>query len=310
MVDVYKIFKKKSIILLSCCGLFWQACNNIDKPVSVPTYFHIDSFHFVQNNLLHPSQLPPSGTPALSLDQLVTTSHQINVAWVYYNNNPIGIFDLPATFPVITNGPGQLEVSPGIIADGENNDVINYTFYSTDTFSFNPQPGQTINHTPQTGYYADDNVWIINNFEGSSNSYFAPWEGSPGGVTVVSGDSVFEGYHSGMIALSVPNVDSSIDSTTFSFQIPTGMAYIEFDYNSTIPFYVGLQANLSNFISSTPTFLTGIYPNSGWEKFYLEVDGFTATAQATSYNFFIKADLLPGQTSGRLLIDNIQVVTN
>jgi len=309
MSDIYKKIRSFIIILFGC-SLISQGCNSIDAASPVPTYIHIDSFHFVQNNLLHPYLLPPNGTPLLQSGALVPTSHQTNVAWVYYNNNPIGIFDLPVTFPVITNGPGQLEVSPGIIADGENNDVVNYTFYSTDTFSFNPQPGQTINHTPQTGYYSDDNVWIINNFEESNQSYFAPWGGSPGGVIVITGDSVAYGYHAGMIALSIPSVDSSIDSTTFSFQIPTGMAYIEFDYNSTVPFYVGLQANLSSFISSTPSYLTGIYPNSGWEKFYLEVDGFTASAQATSYNFFIKADLLPGQTSGRLLIDNIQLITN
>ena len=307
MIEIYKKIKGLLLTIFSC-GLVLQGCNVINPSEPVPTYIHIDSFHFAQNAALKLTNL---ATGANS-NELAPTSSQVNVAWVYYNNNPVGIFDLPVTFPVITNGTvGQLDVYAGIKADGQNNDIINYPFYMDDTFSFAARPGQTINFNPKIQFYSGVTLGIISNFE-DNQTHFA--SANPGvgsiGFTPQHTDSTFEGQHSGMIALYSPTVDSAVDSTNFSFPIPAGRAYIEFDYNSTVPFYVGLQANLSNFISSIPTYLTGIYPNSGWEKFYLEVDGFTGAAQGTSYNFYIKAVLSPGQTSGRLLIDNIILVTN
>ena len=299
-----------SLILISVCCFLWQGCNIINPAEPTPTYIHIDSFHFVQNTAIHLYTLPPNGA-ASHTGGLVPLSHQTNIAWVYYNNNPIGIFDLPATIPVLATGSGQLEIYPAIIEDGENNSIAIYPFYTSDTFTFAAKPGATITHNPQTGFYFDAKVFTISNFD-DGHIYFAPWQGSPGNFKLTdinTPDSVFDGSHSGMIYLSNPSVDSAVDSTSFSFVIPSGTAYIEFDYNSTLPFYVGLQANLSHIISSTPVFLSGIYPNTGWQKFYLKVDGFTSSAQGTSYNFYIKATLSPGQTSGRLLIDNIQLVT-
>jgi hypothetical protein len=313
MLKIYQRFKSLFIILFGY-GICSPGCNTINPAEQVPTYIHIDSFHFVQTN------------PQANYDFAISTtareaspapiSHQINVAWVYYNNNPVGIFDLPATFPIITNGTsGILEVYPGILADGENNDIVNYSSFNTpDTFTFSTQPGKVINHTPVTGYTSGVNIGVISNFEDPKTG-FGPCDGTTLGIKKLDKnlypDSVFwdGGQYSGMIALYAPTVDSAIDSS-FSFPIASGVAYIEFDYNTTVDVYIGLQANESNLISSTPYYLTGIYPNTGWQKFYLEVDGFTANTQGTSYNLYIKAVLPSGQTSGRLLIDNIQIVTN
>ena len=297
--------KFSGLLLILSCSLLWHGCNIINPAEQTPTYIHIDSFHFVQS-----SGVPTLLVTNIQSQKLATLSHQTNIVWVYYNNNPVGIFDLPATIPVMANGSGQLAISPAIIEDGENNSVGVYPFYTIDTFTFAANPNKIINHTPKTGFYSDAKIGIISNFD-NNHTNFAAWGGSPGTLVCTSADSlVFEGTHSGAIFLSTPNVDSAVDSTSFSFPISLGgEAYIEFDYNSTVPFYVGLQANLSHVISSTPNYLIGIYPSSGWQKFYLRVDGFTATARGTSYNFYIKAVLSPNQTSGRLLIDNIQLVT-
>ena len=110
-------------------SLFWLSCNtNLNK--QAPTYIHIDSFKFVAN-------------PAI---KSLTLSHQINIAWVYYNNNPVGVFDLPAIIPVLANGTGVLSVVPAIIIDGQNNLTGQYPFYQTDTFTFTSQPGKIISN--------------------------------------------------------------------------------------------------------------------------------------------------------------------
>jgi len=158
-----------------------------------------------------------------------------------------------------------------------------------------------------TSFYTVTKVTTISDFEGAVN--FAKRDGNISILRIDDPSLVFAGYGTGSIMLN--NVgDSSIDSSSNTFPIPMGQnAYIEFDYKSEVPFFVGLQANLSNLYSSSPIYGAGISPSDHWQKFYYSVSDFANNAQGTSYNFYIKAVLGPGQTNGRLLIDNIQLVT-
>ena len=293
MLRIYTRLVQLTFIYFCC--LFLQGCNVINPKEQVPTYIHIDTFKFDVN--------------PLKTD--ITTSHQITQVWAYYNNNPIGQFDLPATFPIMTGGDtgtGQLELAPAIIVDGLNNLLGVYPFYQYDTFTFAIQPGKIINHLPHTSYFSNIKVVKISDFEGPVN--FSKWAGNIPMVRVTDASMVFEGYGSGSITLNAVG-DSSIDSSTVTpFAIPKGAAaFIEINYKSDVIFYLGLQANLSTVISSTPYFLAGISPSDHWQKFYLNVAEFAGQYQGDSYTLYIKAVLSAGQTHGRLLLDNIQLIT-
>ncbi len=280
---------KLIVILVFCCSL-WQSCNIINPKEQVPTYIHIDSFKFN-------SYLPG-----------VTATHQITCISVYYNNSTIGFFDLPATIPILATGKGRLEISPGIAIDGLNNLSSVYPFYRIDTSSFTAQPGKIIYYTPQTGFYTDAKIHLISDFTGATG--FVRESGTRDILTVKEDSLVFGTGGTGSVQLIAPG-DSSIDYAIQTFAIPSGnSSYIEFDYNSSVPLYVGLQANLGSVVSSTPFFLAGINPSLGkWKKFYLSVADFNGQYQGTSYTFYIKTVLPDGQPYGRLLIDNIQLVT-
>jgi len=289
-----KIFTRVILfVFIYCFGLFSQGCNVINPKEQIPTYIHIDTFRFDVNPLL------PN----------ISTSHLINSVCVYYNNNLIGSYDLPATFPIKTagdSGTGKLEIAPGIAVNGQNNLLDIYPFYQIDTSTFTIQPGKIINHLPRTLYYTGAKVTKISDFEGPVN--FSLSAGQIPMVKVTDPAIVFEGAASGSISLNAVG-DSSVDSSTVaSFVIPEGAAFVEFNYKSDVPFYVGLQANY-NTIHSTPYYLVGISPISHWQKFYVNVATFAATYKATTYTLYIKAVLAEGQTSGRLLLDNIQLVT-
>ena len=215
----------------------------------------------------------------------------------------------------MASGTQSLQFEPIIAVNGQNNMLDAYSYYTIDTSTLVANPGHIVNYTPKTGFYSAAKVTNIANFEKDSDTGFDPWGGDQVLIRV-SGDTLglIGSTHSGLIQLNAIG-DSSVDSTKKPFGIPDGAAFIEFDYKSTIPFYIGLQANLSSKITSTPNYLIGVNPSpgNGWQKFYLEVDGFTAQAQSgitgVTYNLYIKAVLADGQTSGRLLIDNIELVT-
>jgi hypothetical protein len=292
MKDIYT--KSIYLVFLLSCGLFWQGCNIINPHEQTPTYVHVDSFSFQKNPLINS-----------------TASHQITQVWAYYNNNTIGIFDLPATFPVLTNGSdsGSLELAPAVVIDGQNNFLGVYPFYSLYSAPLKSQPGKIINYQPTTELYSNVKVYNISDFEGSS--HFQLWGGNIPMTVVTDPSMVFEGGGSGSILLSNPG-DSSVDSTVTAFAIPSGAAFIEFDYKSDLQFYVGLQANEGVIASTTAYYLAGIQPSQPsdrWQKFYLSVADFAAQYKGTTYNLYIKTSLSAGISHGRLLLDNIQLVT-
>ncbi|MES2702210.1 MAG: hypothetical protein V4649_06200 [Bacteroidota bacterium] len=272
------------LLLLLCWGMMVHSCNIINPKENIPTYFHIDSFR-TQNNF----------------------SHKITAVWVYYNNGTVGVFDLPATFPVMAAGEGILGLAPGIAVDGQNSQVTPYPFYTLDTTMFTAQPGTIITKVPETRYYSLVKQTTISDFEGGITN-FGKWSGNAN-VVPVSADSLrFDGGFSGAIYLNAVG-DSSVDSSITTFSIPTGTtAFIEINYKSTVPFYLGLQAKELS-LTTPPYFLAGVNPSAGWQKFYLNAQAFATRYPASTYHFYIKAVLAPGQTSGRLLIDNIKLVT-
>ena len=141
------ISMRSKLFLFLCGGLFWLGCNT-GKNIVVPTYIYIDSFYFKVNP--HLSNIPASS--------------QITNVSVFYNNNPVGNFDLPATIPILVAGNGTLAVYPGIHVDGLNNYISPYPFYQPDTSGVAAKPGKIINRIPVTSFYNTIKPYLISGF--------------------------------------------------------------------------------------------------------------------------------------------------
>jgi hypothetical protein len=227
--------------------------------------------------------------------------------WVYLNNNPVGIFDLPVTVPLMLTEPGVVSVSPGISVSGFNSFQAVYPFYSNHTLAVSPQPGKTINYSPITGYRSSVRYKTISNFEiGSTN--FSLFSGDVNiGLTGNDPDK-FEGNSSGRILLKRPTDTLSESYTSLSFYIPELKdAYLELNYKCDVPFFLGMQSTSGS--ANYKTYLAGVYPSDGkWKKFYLALKDFVGQYPGDYYVLFLKANLPTGTTTGKVLLDNIQLV--
>jgi len=304
-----KIIKPSVLVLFFACitVFMFDKCRVIHYQEQIPTYIHIDSFGFVYNNSVHPLNL--SGSNAL----YYTTSHYVSTVWAYYNNNPVGAFDLPATIPILANDSGTLQLQPGIDMDGLNDFLTSYPFYEFDTFSFNANPGKIITHEPNTRFFNNVALREISYFDQGLEG-FGPWGVWNGAdISVLSNSSlVFQGRGSGQIQLNRGLRDTFSIDTSASFPIAydsssTNPAFIELNYLSTMPFSIGIKGNLAG-IYDTET-LISLYPSPTWQKVYLQVTDFVQQFKATSYNLYIYAGLLPDTATGSLYIDNVQLVT-
>jgi hypothetical protein len=279
-----------SIAVLLILG--FGSCNIINPSETTPTYVQIDSFTF-------------SGV------QRGSSSHKITNVWVYFNNTPVGNFDLPAKFPVIVNAPGTLLVAPGIDYDGLISQELVYPLYTGDTMHLSPAPGTVVSFKPKTGYLPSSDLKFEETFE-SNPILFSRYSGDTGIVRTYAAGEVYEGGASGAIYIT-PNQDSAVvvSSDIAKAITPGADAYIELDYKGTLTLRVGMYA-MSNTTGEVVTKqLIGIKPRNEWGKFYIDIKNFIGTHQDATYKVLIRADRgdIPKTSGGSLFIDNIKVVS-
>lgn len=281
--------KMKATACLIIIISLWAAtngCDIINPAEQVPTYVHIDSFSF--------SATPNSGS----------TSHKISSVWVYFDNQIVGAFDLPANIPVLGSGKGKLLVMPGITYSGLNDVQYPYPYYTTDTMTLQTGTGLTVNFTPKTHYITDSLLNLtIEDFENSNS--FINYTGDTNVVRVHDSTLVFEGQYSGYIFLKTADYSESILNIPFTTK--GSEAFVEINFKSSIPFEVGLQASdLSG--SLFVQYIYGFKPQAEWTKIYVGLAEFITTYPNDDYRLVIKA--IPQDSSGGYVqLDNIKIIS-
>ncbi len=289
--------KLKYLVILLLGGLYLSGCKNLYTPASVPTYVHIDSFSFRSK----PDDYAKYGS----------ASHDINYVWAYYNNNPVGVFQLPVTFPIITNGSqGSLLLEPGITINGLTSFETPYPFYTADTSTLITNAGKVNYVQPATGYNQAATMRFIDDFEFGTQFTRYSSNSTDSIVKVTDPSMVYEGKGAGYINLKTTSDSSEIISQK-GFPLPAGDAYLEINYKGTLPFYIGGAGTDANGNIYPAYYLIGVKPSDTWKKLYVSLGTLESTyTQATTFYITIKTYVPSGQTSGYVLLDNIKVFTD
>lgn len=282
-------------VAVLCCLGWTTGCNVINPEEKVPNYVHIDSFTF--------------NAPAYSA--FGSGSHKITNVWVYYNNNPIGVFDLPVTFPVIVDQPGgTLTVVPGVDMNGFHSQNTIYPFYATDSIHLTPNPGVVQNWDPHTGYTSTAKMLWTEDFE-TGNS-FTKLDGDTTLMRTTDPNLVFEKKGSGYIYMdTLFSLSENVTNSSNVF-VPTvgATTYIEIDYKSTAQLQIGLMAEFTN---ADPQwyYIAGVKPHpDGWNKLYVNATDFINAYEGYQYRVVVGTGLPDGvQNQGWVLIDNIKVIS-
>jgi hypothetical protein len=289
--------KFNNLFFLFFICILWSSCNIINPTEPIPTYIHIDSFKFVDNEQARTG----------------SASHAISTVWVTYNGTIVGVYDLPATIPIIATGSGFLTLGPGVSINGMNNFESVYPFYNYDTSTFVANPGKTINYLPTTSYYGAlaDTFCFMENFEDANSFVSDTTMGQVYMVRTASADSVFEGHFSGAIRLNSVN-DSAQIRIPDSVALPGGAAFCEFNYKGTANLAFGMYAFFeadSIFNASGIQYYYGFNPSpDGWQKIYISMADLAAQYPGAFYYVYFKATVVSGESNGYILMDNVKIV--
>lgn len=280
------------VLIFLITVLAGTGCNLVNPAENTPTYLHVDSFSFVTNDYVKEG----SG------------SQKITSAWVFCNNQSVGVFEVPFTVPVIMDGPGQIQVIPGISISGLSYET-QYPFFTSSSFTTDAKPGGIVSYTPKISYVPTAKFQWKENFE-LGNSFLETNSDDPTDTSIVqvtSPDKVFEGGASGYIYLDAAHPTSE-NISNISFPVTQGQAYVEINYKAGTSFQVGAQT-LSNGII-VYEYIAGVKAKENWNKLYIDLSAFTSKyTQAKDFRLMIKATLDDGLSSGYVLVDNIKVIS-
>jgi len=263
-------FSSRCILFLALfLALGLSSCRKFSSQ-SVPAYIHIESI-------------------PVECDYYVygANTSRITDAWVYVDDQVIGCYELPATFPILEKGPHKVSIYGGIMENGRGSARGPYPFYKPAIYrDLNLVEDSIINLTPVLTYYPiNEGVQVgwMEDFETANSLEPMPQSDTAiESVGYATDNHIWfhdpDSYRSGRIQLPPDSLDffvATIDEMTF-YSGYVDYCLMEMDYNCNDTFFVGVRYLEDNTIYSHP--IVKVVPTDKehdrpnvWKKMYINL---------------------------------------
>lgn len=230
---MYRKFTLYAFFVLAVFSVVFASCRKFEGSQTIPAYIHIESI------------VVDSLTDYFTYG---ATTSKITDAWVYVDDDPIGCFELPATFPVLKHGPHKVTIYGGIMSNGIAAARASYPFYKPQIYeSLNLVEDSIINLQPVLNYYpiggGVEKGWM-EDFETANT--LLPVAGSDTSIIRINGSEAWHSsnsFYSGKIVLPPDSLDFTV-ATADEYSFHTGYlqyCMVEMDYNCNDAFFVGVM---------------------------------------------------------------------
>lgn len=278
-----------SIILFTLVGISFSSCSKDKQEAAIPAYIAINNFTLTTDYINEGS-----------------ASENITDAWVYLNDNLVGVYQLPAKFPVIQTGNYNLKIFAGIKENGIGSTRVRYLLYSNYEEQVLLEKGVTLTVNPAIGYQSIAQFPWIEDFEGASLSF--TYHAQSDTTIDKSTLNVFEGSYSGRASLTATMDYFEMQSPVLTNLPKNGnLIFLEFDYKINETLLVGVYAGTDQLS------LVFLNPTEDWNKIYINLTNLiTSTASASSYKVYFGILDTPSNPfvidNPELYFDNIKIV--
>lgn len=241
-------------------------------------------------------------------------THNFSDAWVYINDEVIGVFEVPFKIPLLQSGTCTIKLFPTIRNNGIAATKKIYPFMEVFQVTTELIKNQTTTLNPVTKYNTNSQ-FSIEDFEDPLNlDILADQNTSAIKSTPTSNIDLqpFNGNFYGFIELN--SIDSTwIASTQNQLLIAKGReAYLEIDYYNTNTLTTGIiYVKPDNSTQNNPNILLQSQntPSIRWKKIYIdlkELIGYSPNGSNFLQSFIARLD--EGKNESEIRLDNIKVV--
>ena len=237
-------------------------------------------------------------------------SSKITDAWVYFDDEFIGVYPIPSVIPVLKVGTKDIIVNAGIKKNGISASRVSYPFYKSFNTTKLISPNQICTIYPTVSYKIN-NFSYEENFEGNGTTLNVLTDSINHTIEKIYSnlsDSIL-GNNFGKISINGQNGEI-FECKTNNISLPKDReVYLELEYKSNATFVVGIYANYEQSNSSKSAIIY-INEKEDWNKTYLSLSE-TINYYGNSvvdYNIFIGMSRDTTLISNELFIDNLRIV--
>ncbi len=294
----YKVYYFSFLLGLGFILLLASGCRKMESSQAIPSYIKIDSVYL-------DTYYPVQGS----------ASQEISDVWVYVDDQQMGVFQLPALFPILAEGNHRLEIRPGIKLNGISSTRVPYPFYQPivfENFNFVPDSVMDLGNI-KTEYYENIKFAWLEDFEGS---YISIRESETSDTTIeqtIPADSpeAFLSDHSsysGKIVLTQSN--PMFWGYSFNgYDLPrdgTPVA-LELNFKTDTPMLVGVLTSLPGDFKWDD--LVYLNKSSEWNKIYVNLAPTTSRyPNAYDFKIYFRAIIGSDVDISKIYIDNIKLL--
>lgn len=286
-----------SLLMLMGFSIILSSCNKFEGDVTVPAFLQVDTVFFVTDNAIQGDN-----------------SHQIVDLWIYVDDQQMGVFELPAKFPLLYNGKHKLEIRAGIKLNGISSTRAPYPMYKPivlENFEFHPDSVQKLNNLIFTYYNQVKFPWI-ENFE-NGNLTLEETQNSDTSIVITNPVNSPEAFlsenskYSGQINLSEER--SYYNAWTFyDYELPDkeSPVLLELDFKTDTYVTVGLLVHYAGGYDPKP--LVILNHSDHWNHIYINLTPtVSAYPNAIDFKILFEANIESGSELANIYLDNIKL---
>lgn len=266
------------------------SCSKEDFEAQIPAYISIEDISLTTNYATEGS-----------------ASENITDAWVFINDDLVGVFELPVKFPVLLEGDFTVKVYAGIKENGIAANRKRYLGYAPYVKEITLVKEETTFLVPTIKYEPSIKFAWLEDFENVNLSFL--YHANSDTIINKSALDVKEGNNSGQIFLD-PDMNFFEATTEILSGVPlngSSPVYLELDFKTNQPVTIGVYLDANQYAFSTLNFATE------WKKIYINLAEVISENKSGSPELKIFFGLLesssnPFVDAPEIFIDNLKVV--
>lgn len=271
------------------------SCSNFKNPDHVPAYLHLS-------------------LPEVAVTQAEgSTSHKITELWLYVDNVLYGAVQPGKSYPIIQEGMTHIRLYGGIRENAIDELPVIYPMYDSTIYNVVLQAGRTDTIHPVIRYNPRAKFVFVENFE-NDHIFGEDLDKDPATQLRLTTENVFEGNRSARMNVSKDNSWCAVGTNLIYMNLPANgtAVYLEMDYFTDVPFYVGL-VGYDDINIPEPYYKLLLNPQPSWNKVYVRLteelqilrrNGYRIAFQALYDSTYVGT----GQTEQNVYLDNVKLL--
>lgn len=280
---------KFAVLIMVSGWMTILSCNVINPAEPVPVYFQIDSIRLKTEYLTQGS-----------------ATAKIPDTWVFVDNEYLGTYGLPVTFPALGEGIHKISFRAGVQVNGMAENRAAYPPFGVFDTTLKFEAGAVVHLNPSVVYKSGTVFKQIEDFDDGSLSLISTSSSMASLNISPVGDANAYENNSGFVILddNHPQFEvASSDTFTLPYTVPV---YVELNYKTDHEFTLGVFVSGSSVIQSP---LVNVRPTATWKKIYVNISQLGGVLSGNVfYKIFLKGVKSSSQSTATFYFDNLKVL--